>query len=905
MNFLNKKLFLPILGISLLISGISINANTKISFANAAPSEIDMPTTLNIKRNTESEIRNYYSSLNSLSSNELKGTNLLKNLKTILQKNTNYLNYDNVWKSACITERDWTRSPANTLTGDYDASNGQVINYRPYKTTNGDNPYLIVMYRNDNGSHNIKIGSTHTGTYNAINREHTWPQSRGFKGDPATGPAGTDLHHLIIADAYVNQKHHNNYPYAEVDSINTSLTTASYVSGNKNGSNTKYSNNCVFEPADEYKGDIARMCFYMVARYNNLANTSGSISTYEPYLTLNNSSYQTAAQYSSDTSPIHLSYLEYLLKWHKEDPVSDFEIYRNDLIYKNFQNNRNPFIDYPSWVDIVFDSSSSSYADPLKDSLHSDEEVVVPPSSSEEPSSSEPSFYEPSSENEPSSSENVNNEPLLVNEAPVIGKEYKLGANRTNDNKIYYATGAIANSYYGATSDNFIDGAIAKVESANGGYYLRLNDSYLNIVVSGNYKNIKFQDTPSTIWTYNATNNTLVTNINNASYFIGCSSSYSTLSCYALSSISSYYPARFYTLVSNDNTSSESSENNSSETPIIPDTPSGIETFTMAKGSKYSLINEEYSSYSSSNTNVASISAYGEISALSEGYSDITLGNNAQKIRVYVKESIHEENSVKTLQNYNVAFQDIDEGSYAISTAKYFVNGGAIKSNGFNKFELSSYMLSNDELNNLRFDFTSVNNGYSLKQVNNGYISTSGSTNFQFSDSSYITFVPTAISGNNYGLKLVSGTRALAYREGTTNLFKYYSSSNTSSEYDFTMYLKRFEYAIDELVSLLTKLDCKAMLSNENISRLNYLYNLLTTTEKSNMTNYEVVAKDGKRYTLAYIYEYVLASNNSSEINANLFKKQIDYIPIVIILIIALGGTIIYFDIKKRKLNKK
>ena len=41
------------------------------------------------------------------------------------------------------------------------------------------------------------------------------------------------------------------------------------------------------------------------------------------------------------------------------------------------------------------------------------------------------------------------------------------------------------------------------------------------------------------------------------------------------------------------------------------------------------------------------------------------------------------------------------------------------------------------------------------------------------------------------------------------------------------------------------------------------------------------------------------------EINANLFKKQIDYIPIVIILIIALGGTIIYFDIKKRRLNKK
>lgn len=894
MNFLNKKLFLPILGISLLISGISINANTKISFAYAAPSEIDMPTTLNIKRNTESEIRNYYSSLNSLSSSELKGTNLLKNLKTILQKDMTYLNYDNVWKSACITERDWTRSPTSTLTGDYDASNGQVINYRPYKATNGDNPYLIVMYRNDNGSHNIKITSTHTGTDNAINREHTWPQSRGFKGDPATGPAGTDLHHLIIADAYVNQKHHNNYPYAEVNSEDTSLTTASYVEGNKNGKNTKYSNNCVFEPADEYKGDIARMCFYMVARYNNLANVSGSISTYEPYLTLNNSNYQTAAEYSSDSSPIHLSYLEYLLKWHKEDPVSDFEIYRNDLIYKNFQNNRNPFIDFPSWVDIVF-NSSTSYASPKDDPIHNADEPIIPPSSSEEENSSEnPESSLPSSEE--------NKEIILVENTPTVGKEYLFGFKQNNLNKTCFIDGNLINTYYGQTTSDYNLAAKVKLELAQNGYYIRVNDTYLNIVVSGNYKNIQFGNTPSIIWTYDNTNNVMITSISGTNYFLGTKDQYDTLACYSISNISTSFPARFYTFVSNN----ESSENNSSQEPINPSTPLGYRSFTIAVGSKYSLYSENYSTYTSSDTSIANISSFGEIEALKEGYSDITLGNNEEKIRVYVKNSIHNESSTKTLQNYNVAFDDIDEGSYAISTENYFVDGGSIVKNGFSKYELSSYSLNTTDLEKLKFDFVKTGDGYALHKPNSGYVyGTSSSTNFEFNTNNYLAFTPTKVDDNNYGLKLIYGNRYLCYRGGTTNLFKFYSTSNSSGEYDPILYLKRYEYAIDELLALLTSFDCATMLNNENIARLNYLYNLLNENEKNDMNNYEVVANDNNTYTLAYIYEYVLASNNSSEINTNLFKKQIDYIPIVIILIIALGGTIIYFDIKKRRLNKK
>ena len=42
-----------------------------------------------------------------------------------------------------------------------------------------------------------------------------------------------------------------------------------------------------------------------------------------------------------------------LLKWHREDPVSAWEIQRNNLV-EDKQGNRNPFIDHPSYVDLIW-----------------------------------------------------------------------------------------------------------------------------------------------------------------------------------------------------------------------------------------------------------------------------------------------------------------------------------------------------------------------------------------------------------------------------------------------------------------------------------------------------------------------------------------------------------------------
>ena len=338
-----------------------------IDGAVAAPISYSPPTTLDLNDYTEAEIRNYYSSLNSLSSSEKQGTNLLKNLKPILY-NMRYTSYDTVWKTSAITERDWSRSPASSIgAGTYDASTGIVTGYKYDNNGAYDDPYLIVLYRNDNGTHDIKASSTHQGQTNALNREHAWPQSRGFKAaSGASGPAGTDIHHLILADSKVNQLHHNNNAYGDV--INVAIDeNENGIGGNKRGTGA-FGSTSVFEPIDEHKGDIARACFYMAARYNNWAGISGAITDFEPFLILNdNINVDGSAVGSTDTTPASYGTLTTLLEWNRLDPVNEYEIHRNNLIQRNFQQNRNPFIDFPEWAEYIWGNDQSNHAKPTTD----------------------------------------------------------------------------------------------------------------------------------------------------------------------------------------------------------------------------------------------------------------------------------------------------------------------------------------------------------------------------------------------------------------------------------------------------------------------------------------------------------------------------------------------------------
>ena len=349
--------------------------------------QVSLPSkqTIDLNPVADSDVRAYYSSLNGKSDSELRGTNLLKNLKPILY-NMNYYNYDSVWKIYEITDRNWTLSPASGTTyGTFNSATGIITDYEYGSSSSNrkNDPYVRTLYRETAGGKDlIKEWDSHdTGT----NREHVWCQSRGFKADSgAKGPAGTDIHHLISGDAYVNKSIHNNTPYGYVASETNHGNLESTVNnkvGNPLHPSTEDQATKAFEPADEFKGDIARAIFYMAARYNNYAGASTLDPTlYEANLVVVN--YLTSDGEREDSSPTHpvaMGKLSDLLEWNILDPVDEYEIRRNDLIYRNYQGNRNPFIDFPEWAEViwgtgkdgeVFEPELGKKANPATDKLH-------------------------------------------------------------------------------------------------------------------------------------------------------------------------------------------------------------------------------------------------------------------------------------------------------------------------------------------------------------------------------------------------------------------------------------------------------------------------------------------------------------------------------------------------------
>lgn len=159
------------------------------------------------------------------------------------------------------------------------------------------------------------------------NREHVWSKSHGNFGD--TPPPGTDLHHLRPCDASVNSSKSNR---------DFDVGTTQYIDGS--GPTQCYTAPYIWEPRDEVKGDVARMIFYMATRYEG---DSG-----EPDLEVVDW-VNTAPNYDSLYGK-----LSTLLQWHENDPVDDWERNRNDIIYYNYQNNRNPYIDHPEFVDLIW-----------------------------------------------------------------------------------------------------------------------------------------------------------------------------------------------------------------------------------------------------------------------------------------------------------------------------------------------------------------------------------------------------------------------------------------------------------------------------------------------------------------------------------------------------------------------
>ena len=204
-----------------------------------------------------------------------------------------------------------------------------------------DNSILDMYSEKPNGSdsYNYTAVSDQCGNYSGeggcYNREHSFPKS-WFGG--TIEPMNSDVHHIYATDGYVNSKR-SNFPFGEVASASFTSTNGSKLGSA--ASSLNYSGT-VFEPIDEFKGDFARAYFYMATRYENVIGTWQTKTT-SSNAVLNGSSNQVFESWV----------VAMLLNWHNSDPVSQMEIDRNQAAFE-FQGNRNPYIDHPEFVEMIW-----------------------------------------------------------------------------------------------------------------------------------------------------------------------------------------------------------------------------------------------------------------------------------------------------------------------------------------------------------------------------------------------------------------------------------------------------------------------------------------------------------------------------------------------------------------------
>ncbi|MDR1973195.1 MAG: endonuclease [Bacteroidales bacterium] len=245
----------------------------------------------------------YYSSAMGLVGNTLRQA-----LHDIIDEHT-VKSYDGVWTAYYTTDV---------------KPNGKVWDI--YSDIPGETP----PYEYDFG---VDQGGTGGGEGHGYTREHSFPKS-WFGG--TVSPMYTDIFALYPCDAQVNGLRGNN-PYGEVD--NPDVIT---LNGGRKGNNSypgDYTGKA-FEPIDAYKGDLARTYFYMITRYfGEDASWPGS-----PMV---------------DGANLRPWALQMMMEWHSSDPVSNKEINRNEAIYA-IQQNRNPFIDHPEWVNLIWGDTTLS-----------------------------------------------------------------------------------------------------------------------------------------------------------------------------------------------------------------------------------------------------------------------------------------------------------------------------------------------------------------------------------------------------------------------------------------------------------------------------------------------------------------------------------------------------------------
>ena len=230
-----------------------------------------------------------------------------------------------------------------------------------YRTTDvRDNGKIWDMYSDCSWT----VGSDQCGSYSnecdCYNREHSIPKS--WFGGSESGP-GCDIFQVVPTDGYVNNRR-SNYAFGEVSSASYtydgaklgSAKSITITGGNTIAGNTGASISCsgtVFEPRDEYKGDFARGYFGTMIKWAN-----GDYSAF----TTGDGSKIFSSNYSTGAFGLTKYGVALLMKWHRQDPVSQKEIDRNNGIQQT-QGNRNPFIDYPYLAEYIWGEKAGQTLD--------------------------------------------------------------------------------------------------------------------------------------------------------------------------------------------------------------------------------------------------------------------------------------------------------------------------------------------------------------------------------------------------------------------------------------------------------------------------------------------------------------------------------------------------------------
>lgn len=269
---------------------------------------------------------NYYDSANGLSGYALK-----TELRNITANGHTARTYDQLYDGSGVSGSQGyidTHSDINVTGGTNYDNDGTILDFYS-ENPSGNDPYNYTHGNNQCGNQNSEG--------DCYNREHLVPQS-SFN---SAFPMQSDIHHVIPTDGRVNN-FRGSLPFGNVATPNWTS-----MNGSQRGSSAMVGySGTVFEPIDEFKGDIARALLYFATRYENTVDGYTSFDMFN----------------GTEDQVFHTWAIEVLLDWHNNvDPVDDRERARNDEAY-NFQGNANPFVDHPEYANMIWNPTTDTEA---------------------------------------------------------------------------------------------------------------------------------------------------------------------------------------------------------------------------------------------------------------------------------------------------------------------------------------------------------------------------------------------------------------------------------------------------------------------------------------------------------------------------------------------------------------